>query len=403
MKSQSALLARQPIFDRHVKVTAYEVLFRRDSDWSAQVDSPDGATAVVGVHALLDLGLDRVVGDRDVWINIPRNILVSGVYEFFPPKRVVLELLETIEADEEVMCAIRRARSLGFKIALDDFVLSDRTRALVPLADFVKLDMLALSEEELRMAVKELARPGLRLLAEKVETHTVFEFAIKLGFELFQGYFFARPQLVKSRRVISNRLALLRVVSGLQDENASLESIEELIKSDVGLTYRLMRYVNSAAIGRLAPIESMRHAIVTLGMERVRACVLVLMLTAHDDKPDELITTSLVRARYCQLLCEFHGLDSHRGFLVGLLSIIDAFLDRPIESIVREMGLADELARALISHEGDLGLVLDAAIACETADWERMSESRFAMDTQRDTYMAALSWSTQLQSSLAGT
>ena len=402
MKAQSTLVARQPIFDRNVRVAAYEILFRPGVDGASAAASPDSATAEVGVHAMLDLGLDQLVGHRNAWINIPRNVLVNGIYEFFPPERVVLELLETIEADEEVLCAIERARSLGFKIALDDFVLTGRTKDLVPLADFVKLDVLAFDEEGLQNAVRQLARPGLRLLAEKVETHEVFQRTGKLGCELFQGYFFARPQLVEGCRVPNNRLALLRVVGSLQDENVAIERLEELIRADVGLSYRLMRYVNSVAIGMAAPIESLRHAMMTLGMERVRACVLVLMLTAYDDKPDELITTSLIRARYCQLLCEFHGLNPQRGFLVGLLSAIDAFLDRKIESIVLEMGLSDELALALVSHGGDLGLVLETAIACESADWKRLGESRFGVDHSRETYMAALSWSAQLQSSLPG-
>ncbi|MEO6709204.1 MAG: HDOD domain-containing protein [Planctomycetota bacterium] len=401
MKAPSALLARQPIFDRGLKVAGYEILFRAESGWLTQMASPDNLTAEVGIHALLDLGLDRIVGNRPVWINIPRNVLVSGIFEFFPPERVVLELLETVEADEEVLRAVRHARSLGFKIALDDFVLNSNTQDLVPLADYVKLDVLASDEAGLRSAAAKLARPGLQLLAEKVETHASFQLATGLGCSLFQGYFFARPQLVECRRVHNNRLALLRVVAELQDEKTSIERIEELIRSDVGLSYRLMRYVNSVGIGTLAPIESLRHAIMTLGMERVRACVLVLMLTAYDDKPDELVTTSLVRARYCQLLCEFHGLDGKRGFLVGLLSAIDAFLDRTIESIVREMGLAEELAVALIRHEGELGLVLEAAIACERADWEGLSRSHYG-DAPEDTYLAALSWSAQMQSSLAG-
>lgn len=402
MTAKNALVARQPIFDRNVNVRAYEILFRSSGQDEAQFSSADCATAEVGVNAVLDIGLDRLVGNHVAWINIPRNVLVNGLYEFFPPERVVLELLETIEADSEVLAAIERAKSLGFQIALDDFVLNGRTRALVPLADFVKLDVLASSDESIQGAMRELRAPGLRLLAEKVESHAAFQRMNSLGCELFQGYFFAQPQLLEGRKVPNNRMSLLRVVASLQDADASLEAIEDLIRGDVGLSYRLMRYVNSVGVGMLAPIHSLRHAIMTLGFERVRACVMVLMLSACDDKPDELVTTSLVRARYCQLLCGFTGLDPQRGFLVGLMSAIDAFLDRELEGIVLEMGFSEDIVSALVAHEGQLGLVLESAIACESAEQSRLGTMQMQSAALRESYLDALSWSAQMQASLIG-
>lgn len=401
MHPQSALLARQPIFDAKIRVCAYEVLFRAQSADTAVFADHDFATADVGVHALLDLGLERIAGDRAVWINIPRSVLVDHSYEFFPADRVVLELLETVEADEQALAAIARARSMGYQIALDDFVLNDRTRALVPLADFVKFDVLALGVDGLKAAIESVRRPGLRILAEKVETYEAFQNAVEAGCELFQGYFFARPQTMRGRRVPSNRVALLRVVAQLQDRHASLEEIENMIRSDVGLSYRLVRYVNSVSIGMRAKIESLRHAIMILGLERVRVCVWVLLLASNDDKPDELITTSLIRARYCQLLADFRGLDPQKGFLVGLLSSIDAFLDRDMEAIVREMGLNEEVSQALLTREGGLGEVLAAAIACEQADWESLERSTVRVNPLRETYLEALNWSARMQTSLS--
>jgi EAL and modified HD-GYP domain-containing signal transduction protein len=400
MISQFTLIARQPIFDREVRVSAYEILFRGTNEHEAVFSSAEHATAEVAVHALMDVGLDQLVGDRQAWINIPREVLVGGTFEFLPADRVVLELLENTEADAEVLEAIRRAKSLGYKIALDDFVLSERTAALVPLADFVKLDVLSIGAENLPERISELRRPQLRLLAEKVESHEMFALAARSGCELLQGYFFARPQLIESRNVPNNRMSLLRVVGMLQDTNVSLEDVEVLVRSDIGLSYRLLRYVNSAAIGVVSPITSLRHAVMTLGLDRVRVCVLVLLLTANDDKPDELVTISLVRARYCQLLCSFHHIDPQRGFLVGLLSAIDAFLDRKLDEIVAEMGLSEDVARALTAREGELGLVLEAAIACESADWERMGGMQYGALALRETYMSALSWSAEMRTSL---
>jgi EAL and modified HD-GYP domain-containing signal transduction protein len=401
MTSQSTLLARQPILDLKHRAVGYEVLFRSSGGARLGTATPDHATAEVGVQALLDIGLDRLVGSRRAWINIPRGALVSGLWEFFPPDRVVLEMLETIEADEQVITALRRARTKGYSIALDDFVLNERTQPLIPFANYVKVDVMAHDEAQLERLIHDLRRPKLALLAEKVETYAVSERMRALGCELFQGYFFAKPKLIHGKRIPSNRLALLRVVASLQDEHASLERVEELVHSDVGLSYRLLRYVNSVSVGMLAPIESLRHAIMALGLERVRACVMVLLLTSLDQRPDELITVSLVRARYCQLLCEFQGLDAQRGFLVGLMSAIDAFLDRDIASLIKEMALADDVARAIVSHEGELGLVLEAALACESADWEKLEGSRFLAGQAQAAYLEALAWSDGIQAGLS--
>lgn len=403
MEKNVVLVARQPIFDRHIRVSAYEILFRASGEGHADFASADQATAEVSVRALLDIGLDYLVSDHRAWINLPRTVLVERVYQFLPPQAVVLELLETIEAEPEVIQAILEAKSLGYSIALDDFVLNERTAALLPYADFVKIDVLGRTAENLNQFAKSLRRPGLCLLAEKVETQEVFEHAVAAGCELFQGYFFARPRIVAGRRLPTDRLLLLQLVAKLQDQKTSLEQIEELVQSDVALTYRLLRYVNSAAVGTVAPIESIRHAVLMLGLARVRTCVVVLLLCENKEKPEELVNTALIRGRHCQLLGEAQGSDDpQRYFMVGLLSVLDAFLDQPLEQIVSVMGLAEDIADALISKGGELGAALEAVITCERADWDPHSLTTFGAQQLRDTYIESIAWATETKASLVG-
>jgi EAL and modified HD-GYP domain-containing signal transduction protein len=239
------------------------------------------------------------------------------------------------------------------------------------------------------------------LLAEKVETHATFERCRELGFDLFQGYFFAQPQLVRSQRMPADRVALMRLLTRVQDPAADIEEIEQLVASNVTLSYKLLRYVNSALLGVSMHIESIHHAIVMLGLERVRTCASMLLLAGVEDKPHELIVTALVRARYCQLLAMLRPRESaHQYFTVGLLSVLDAFMDRPMQELLGELHIAPELEAALLRRQGPLGEVLDAAIACERADWPRLMSAGFEMDALRAAYVQALAWVAETDSAI---
>ena len=402
MSTDIALVARQPIYDRRLKVVGYEVLYRTVGASSADVADPDQATATVSIHALLDLGLDRLVRGSRAWINVTRGVLVGRMFEFLPPARVVLEILESVEADPEVLEALAHAKSLGYCIALDDFVLNERTAALIPFAEVIKLDVLGCDAEGLRRRFLELSRPGLELLAEKVETHEAFELAQAAGFTLFQGYFFARPLAVEARRPRSDRTQLLRTVARLNDADVTIEEIQRLVASNIGLSLNLLRYVNSAALGRPARIESIQHAVMMLGLTRVRTCVMMLILSGMDEKPHELMLTALVRARFCHLLGEARGDDPQPYFTTGLLSVIDAFMDQPMHKLVPQLSVSRELEDALVRHEGPLGEVLETVLACEAADWERLLGVGLQDELLRFSYLDALGWASETDSSISG-
>lgn len=403
MSGHAVLVARQPIYDASVAVAGYEVLYRATADGPANVVDGDSATANVLVHALLDIGLDPLVGKHRAWVNCTRNVLVDKLYEFLPAERVVLEVLEDVDADAESIGAVKLAKQRGYRIAVDDFVLGGRTAPFVEYADVVKVDLPRLRGKALEQHVRELSRPGLSLLAEKVETHDEFERCRRAGYSLFQGFFIARPQLMRGKRSPGDRLLMLRLLARIQDPDVELEEIEEMVRTNVGLSYRLLRYVNSALFTTAQKIESIRHAMAMLGLERVRMCVIMLVLTGLDDKPHELVMTALVRARYCQLLATAQM--RHRGhayFTVGLLSVLDAFMDRPMDELVAQLSITPELEAALLRREGPMGELLDAAIACERADWQRLAATGFDPQTLQNSYLQAIRWAGETDAALSG-
>jgi EAL and modified HD-GYP domain-containing signal transduction protein len=400
MNSRTLLFARQPILDRALHVAGYELLFRDAAPGSAEAPSPEGQTADVVTRALLDIGLDALVGAHKAWINISRDFLVQRAFSALPPDRFVLEVLETVCGEPEVIAALREARAAGFEIALDDFVLAPHTVDLVAECDAIKLDCLGCSPDDMPRIAAQFAASGRRLLAEKIETRELHEAAHAAGFELFQGYFFTRPAVVRGARIAGDRLNTLRMVTELNDPNASIERVVELVQSDVALAYRMLRFVNSAAIGRPVQITRLRDAVTMLGLDRVRACATLLLLGSMSDKPRELAATALVRARYCQLLADSQGKDPQEHFVVGLFSVLDAFLDEPMSSVIQRLPLSSELSAALVEHSGELGNVLERALACERADWQGATVEDLDEGERAASYVAALEWANQALVSL---
>ena len=397
MASTSLHFARQPILDKQQRLFGYEVLYRPlRLDASASV-SPDAATATVSVHSVLDIGLDTLAGSAQVFFNVTRQVLAQRLYEFLPPERVVLEVLEDVEVDAELVQDIERAKQLGYRIALDDFVLSGPTATLVMLADVIKVEVPALDEDGLRRHAEELARPGLKLLAEKVETREIQICCLDAGYDLFQGYYFARPEIVAGMHVPADRVLLMRLLAEVQSPAATIQSIEELVVANASLAFKLLRYVNSALHGLTQPIQSIRHAIMMLGLDRVRTCASMLLLAGFESKPQQLVLTALMRARCCQLIgSRFSRGDSHKLFTVGLLSMMDAFLDRPMEELLSGLPLAGDIRAALTDRSGPLGSALEAAIAFEGKDEQGLIANGFGADEWNACCVEALNWTNDI-------
>jgi len=363
------------------------------------------STSVLDTSFLI--GFEKITGGHRMFINCPRDFLLKDYISIFPPNSVVVEILETIEPDEEVIDACRRLKQMGYTIALDDFVDSPDRAPLVALADIIKVDLRLTDATEQRALVFRYAGKNIRMLAEKVETQEEFAAAKEMGYSLFQGYFFCRPELMQHKSVPSSKLAYLELLRAATAPEFDIEKLALKIKHEASLTFRLLRYLNSAAFGLRLEIRSVPHALSMLGELELRKWIAVISVSVlADGMPDELMTVPLVRGRFCELMAPHVGLASHANdlFLMGLLSVMDAILGRPLESVLVELPVRGEIKEALLARKGLYWQLLEIATAHESADWETVSElaAQTGMNEERisSLYVAAVDWSTALRRSV---
>ncbi len=396
MLTQSEVfMARQPIYDRSQVLAAYEILYRADVMTDAgAIGTEESAQSLV--TSLVDIGLNRLAGDVKAFINVDQNLLLSGALEILPKDRVVLELLETLEATPENLSAVKLLRAEGFSFALDDFVANLNTRAFVPYSSILKFDVVA-HGNRLADEVRHAQRTGVMLLAEKVETASQFERCKGFGFELYQGYYFSRPEIVKGRSIPPNKLAVLDIVSKLHNPDLNLVELEDLITAELALAHRLLRMVKSAYLGIHCNVTSIRQAIMFLGLNTVATLATLLAMSASSSKPKELMITAFVRARMCELLARVPKLESTDCyFTVGLLSVIDALLDAPMADLVAQLPLSPEMNAALIGDDtsSDLACTLHTVLAFEDGRWDSFTSGHTLGEVSL-AYREAVSWAAQ--------
>jgi c-di-GMP phosphodiesterase len=394
-------IARQPIYDRSLGVYAYELLFRSSEVNSAGDQLGDQATTQVLLNCFLEIGLDRIVGPHLAFINVTRSFILEHLPLPLPQGRLGLEILEDIPVDAELVEAVQRLALQGYVVALDDFIFHNSLRPLVDVADIVKIDVTRLDRQSIAEHVRLLRRDRLKLLAEKIETHEEFEFCHALGFDYFQGYFFCRPKVIRGPRLPGSRLAAVRLLASLQDPKTDMKELEQIITQDVSLSYRLLRYINSAFFALPRRIESIHEAVVHLGTRSIKTWITLFALSGIDDKPHELMTTAAVRARMCELLGTRLGMPAEACFTVGLISALDALLDLPMEEVIRELPLSQDIAAALTARKGPYGPLLHCVVRYERGEWEGLG-SDLPLDriTIRDAYLEAVAWSNALEEAL---
>lgn len=367
-------VARQPIFDRAGSLFAYELLYRRTSAHTvADGVTPDVMASEVLVQAFLNFGIDRMTGGHRAFLNFTRDMLLRGMYQLFDPSQVVIELLETVEPDAEVVAAARAMVEAGYTLALDDFEFDPAYEPLLRLATIIKLDVLGKAPEELRSRHARVAAYGGMVLAERVETAEMRAQCEAAGYDLFQGYFFSKPETLTRRDLSTGELTILRLMNLLRDPDTSDLVLEEAFRADVSLTYKLLRSVNSALLGGRG-IESIRHAVRLVGRGELHKWLSLLLVTSVARKGGidaELVQLAIQRARLCELVAQ-QGRDRRSAeplFVVGLFSLLDALLRIPLREILDRVDLADEVRRALVARSGPYAPTLAMVEAYERADW----------------------------------
>lgn len=394
---QSVLVARQPIYDRDINVFAYEILYRHRHVDQAVFGDGDAATREVILNTCIDIGLETIVGDSLAFINITRAFILERSFRVLPKTRVVLEVLESIEPDDTIVDALREIAGQGYILALDDFYFRESLQSFLEFASIVKIDIRALSLSELEEHVALLRRYPVKLLAEKVETHEEFDVCKKLGFEYFQGFFFCKPKVIEGKRLPAQKMTLLVLLAKIQDPDIEIAELEELIKRDVVLSYKILRYVNSAYWGLPKTVTSIGQAACFVGLDRLRSWISLVILSSVDDKPFELLVLAAVRARMCYVLgMRLQPEQAEQFFTTGLFSVLDGVFDCEMEDIVNSLPLAPEIGKALVSYEGVLGQVLHCAVAYERGDWESTHCENMSADAVKDAYLNGIAWAFEL-------
>ena len=370
-------VARQPIFDGRESVYGYELLFRSGLENAFTHSDPDQASAKVISDTLLLLGVDAAAGGKKAFVNVTRDVLLGEIISMLPREAVVVEVLETVAPDAEVIAACRKLKRAGYALALDDFRDPDRNHPLLDLADIVKVDFLATGEGERAALARGLVPRGIQCLAEKVETREVFREAQAVGYRSFQGYFFSRPVVMARRDVPGFKLNYLQILGEIHRTELDFRQMEKIIGRDTSLSYKLLRYLNSAFFGLRGPVGSIQHALLMLGEREVKKWVTLVALAGMAmDKPEELLIQALIRAKFCESLALRVRLADRAGelFLVGMFSLIDAMLDRPLPEILEGMPIAGDVKAALLQQEGPLRDPYDCALAYARGDWARLGE-----------------------------
>lgn len=393
-------MARQPILNREQQVFGYELLFRDGIENFFRAKDAEAAARSTLDSSLL-MGLDVLCDGRRAFINCTRDLLLKDCITLLPSGQAVVEVLETVEADALVMAACERLKVAGYMIALDDFVANDRRQALVPLADILKVDFARTTVPERAQLVKAHGQWRCRMLAEKVETREEFFAAREMGFVYFQGFYFRHPEVLKTREIPANRINYLRLLEAVSQPELDQKELEQLIKSEASVLYRLLRYLNSPMFAFANEVHSVRHALTILGEREVRRWIrLVALVSAGMQKASDLVLCALVRARFCELLSSRMPRGETDLFLVGLLSLMDAILEVPMPQVLERVPLDQDTKAVLLGGNGRLRPMYQLMLAQEAGDWEaaqasatylRMSESEVA-----ELWWQAMKWARQV-------
>jgi c-di-GMP-related signal transduction protein len=389
-------LARQPILDLKGQLHAYELLFRNGLENAFGGADLETASRMIVDNAVM-FGLEDLTGGHPAFVNCTAEVLTGELATVLPPSLTVLEILETVEPSTELIAACKKLKAQGYRIALDDFLWSAKTAPLIELADYIKIDVLRSSPQELRDLIHQIPAHRAALVAEKVETAEDYKRVCAEGFKLFQGYYFCRPVMMEKRKIPSNTLFHLEIMQQLLADPLDLKKLAPLVKSDAGLTYRLLRLVNSAGYGVRLEVRSIQAALVMVGDDIFRRIAMLAIATELSaGRPAELLRMAFIRARFCELGASLCGLDPTEQYLLGMLSLFPAMLQVPIEHIVPTLPLRPQICESLQGTQNSERRLLTWLEAHERGDWRASDQAAQAtgLDGERlyERYAEAVPW-----------
>ena len=397
-------VARQAILNVDEEIVGYELLFRDGVENAFPDICPDQATSQILTSNHLTKGLESITDGKCTYINFFEDTLINRFPTSLDPKSVVIEILESVEISEELLDACRALKKQGYKLALDDHNFDPVWDIFLPYIDTIKVDVRQFNMLQISKYVRRIAGFGVKLLAEKVETREEFAQLKTLGFQLYQGYFFARPEIFKSKQIKANKLNLLQLISEAGSRQMNIDKVSQILEQDVALSYKLLRFINSAGFNSNQKITSLKHAIIYMGEAEVKKFIsLIALANLSGDKPDEIMVLSLARARFCSHIAQKRGDDENppTAFLVGMLSLVDALLDETMDTLAAKLPVADEIKQGLIEQTGVLGLYLKLALHYEKAQWddaETLSMAiRVPINDIHEYYQESLAWADKIR------
>lgn len=374
LRVREFFLARQPILDRQQALVAYELLFRNADVGQAAVVSDISATASVIEHAS-HLGMDNVVGDFLGYLNVDGAVLMSDIFEFLPREKVVLEIVETVKVTDEILDRVGELARAGFRFALDDVISdSDDVQKLLPQVEIIKMDLQGMPTDTLIRLVNLFKQAGKKLLAEKVETQEQFEACLALGFDYFQGYYFAKPAILRGKKLMPSQLAALTLMKQI-DSDVDNAMIEETLKKDVSLCLNLLRLVNTPAVGARRRIDSVTQALLVLGRQQLQRWLQITLYAESSRKwrgTTPLLILAATRGKLLELMSQRiepgNRSRSDTAFTVGIMSLLDTLFAVPMEEILAEVSVVSEVSEALLRRQGHFGDLLKLAECTERLD-----------------------------------
>ncbi|HUT62317.1 MAG TPA: HDOD domain-containing protein [Anaerolineae bacterium] len=394
-------VGRQPIFDRQLEVIGYKLLFHKYEEAQAEFIDETIASSHLILNTFMEIGLERLVGSGLAFINLTRDSIIEKHPLKLLQDRVVLEIKKNIIEDKDLLLALHELSNHGFKIAIDGVVDPDDVNSLIDIVSIVNLDIAAIEQKNLKGIVTALKLHKVKLLAGNVETLDTFDICKSLKFDYFQGFFLSKPNLKIGERMPATRMAILRLLAKLHDPDIEFKELNEIIKEDVTLSYRLLRLINSVFYARSKKIESIHQALTLLGIRRVQEWVSMLLLLKFSSKPNELTITAMERAKMCELLTQaLNEKEKEKGFMVGMFSVLDGLLDMPMNEILKTLPLSDEISAALLRHEGPLGAVLHCVLAYERGEWEETWLPDIERGMILNAFLESLDWATTVSSLL---
>ncbi len=390
-------VARQPIFDCNKKIFAYELLFRTgQSNVFPDIDGETATTSLLS-SSFFTVGIDKIAAGKKAFINFTEDLIIKGTPQLFPKEKLMVEILEDVEPTDDIVASCKKLKDEGYELALDDFVYAKKFDELLQLSDIIKIDFRLTPLPDIEIMIDSLKKYNCRLLAEKVETYEEYEKAIALGFEYFQGYFFSKPEVLKNRELSASQLTMIQLIAQINSAEFDVDSLEKLIVQDVSITYKLLNYLNSSHFSRLQPISSIRQAISFLGEKGFKLFAsLVATSKLAENKPNELVRASIIRARFLELVGIELKRDDSEMFLLGLFSLIDAMLDQRMENILKKLPLSKNIYAALVERTDDLFLFVRLVETYESGNWTgfRYAQKKSGLDSNQivDFYLESITW-----------